>query len=100
MAQSKATDIDVTIKDLKRNIKMEAEDMVKAQRSELNKDHPKVDINSNDNLEAKVDKVSKKFPEITNLYNSLGWAKEFNPALEDAAKSFGEIIKTKNASLA
>ena len=96
MAQSKATDMDATIKDLKRNIKMEAEDIVKAQKSEANMDHPKVDLKQTVNLEAKVNKVSEKFPEIMNLYNSLGWAKEFNPALEEAAKSFKDVLKTKD----
>ena len=100
MAQSKATDIDQTIKDLKRNIKMEAEDIVKANQKELGKDHPKIDTTENINLQAKVDKVSAKFPEITNLYDSLGWADSFNPALGEAKKSFEEVIAQKNKSLA
>ncbi len=100
MAQSKAADIDQTIKDLKRNIKMEAESIVKANQSELGKDHPKLDSTENVDLKAKVDKISNKFPEITNLYDSLGWADSFNPALEKATKSFNDILAQKDKSLA
>ena len=100
MAQTKAGDIDQTIKDLKRNIKMEAEDIVKANQKELGKDHPKIGTTENIDLKAKVDKVSKKFPEIMNLYDSLGWAESFNPALKEAEKSFGEILSQKSKSLA
>ena len=35
-----------------------------------------------------------------NLYDSLGWAESFNPALEDAKKSFTDILAQKDKSLA
>ena len=71
---------------------MEAEDIVKANQKELGKDHPKLDSVENVDLKAKVDKVSAKFPEITNLYDSLGWADSFNPALDEAKKSFSDVL--------
>ena len=80
---------------------MEAKDMVAMHKIELDKENPSYNAKAADaHLEQKVEKVSSKFPEIMNLYDSLDWSKSFNPALESAKKDFGEIIAQKNKQLA
>ena len=75
--------------------------MVAAHKIELDKDSPNYNaVKAEAHLEQKVDKVSSKFPQIMNLYDSLDWSKSFNPALEDAKKEFKEILAEKNKQLA
>ena len=55
--------IDQVIQDLKRNIRMEAKDMVGAHKIELDKENPNYNaIKADAHLEQKVEKVSSKFP--------------------------------------
>ena len=59
--------------------------MVGAHKIELDKENPNYNaIKAEAHLEQKVEKVSSKFPQIMNLYDSLDWSKSLSPELEKA----------------
>ena len=73
---------------------MEAEDIVKERHYELQKQFPKKQASSEreQEMEKRSMDVIKKFHEVENMYESIEWAKAFEPAVKEGETKISDLV--------